>query len=400
MKKVLLNTFEGFPSSNTGGPNRVIYQLIRYINNDEISFDFSTYKYLIKNIKMCEKLINENKLPSKKTFTNYLYDNFKLYRNYTTSNNYLKKHYLKRDYYFDKLAHDYRCDVIHSHSSLAHYYFRNTDVKKILSVHSKGSIQNDISDDIAVNGFLQEYSNELRRREIIAFNCSDIVTFPSKFAKDIFFNDYPGELSENIPVHIIYNGVDTKYINSVKNNNCMLEKMGIKKHRYGFILLNVANHVKQKNINEILIFISKIKSSFNIYPCLINVGAGPLTNNLQDLTYKLNLSENVYFIPKLSYKNTISLMKECDALIMLSERVIFDLVILDAIAANAYIISNLNGGNKEILPFYSKFVNYQDSELLTYFLLNKSIPTKYNIIDFNITGYDIRSITSIYKSLY
>lgn len=400
MKKVLLNTFEGFPSSNTGGPNRVIYQLIRYINNDEISFDFSTYKYLIKNIKICDKLTNENKPPIKKTVTNYLYDNCRFYRNYTTSKNYLRKHYFKRDYYFDKLAHDYRCDVIHSHSSQAHYYFRNNNAKKILSIHSKGSIQNDISDDIAVNQFLQEYSNEIRKREIAAFNCSDVVTFPSEFAKSLFLNDYKGELNENIPVHIIYNGVDTNYINSIRNDNCMLEKMGIKKHSYDLILLNVANHVKQKNIGEILIFISKIKSSLTINPFLINVGEGPLTNNLKDLTNKLNLKENVYFVSKLSYKNVISLMKECDALIMLSERVIFDLVILDAVASNVYIISNLNGGNNEILPFYSKFVDYQDSELLTYFLLNKSIPTKYKNVDFNITKYDIRNITSIYKSLY
>lgn len=400
MKKVLLNTFEGFPSSNTGGPNRVIYQLIRYINNDEMSFDLSTYKYLIENIKICEKLINENKLPLKKKFTNYLYDNFRFYRNYTTSKNYLKKHYFKRDYYFDKLAQDYRCDVIHSHSSQAHYYFRNNSAKKILSIHSKGSIQNDISDDIAVNEFLQEYSNELRKREIAAFNCSDIVTFPSKFAKDIFLNDYIGELNENIPVHIIYNGVDTKLINSIGKDNSILEKMGIKKHGYDFILLNVANHVKQKNINEILIFISNIKSSFKINPFLINVGEGPLTNNLKDLTNKLNLTENVYFASKLSYKNIISLMKECDALIMLSERVIFDLVILDAIASNAYIISNLNGGNGEILPYYFKFINYNDSELLSYYLLNKKMKRKYFNTDFNITQYDIKNIAFIYSSLY
>lgn len=397
MKKVLLNTYDGFPDENSGGPNRIIFHIIKYNQSKDISFDFSTYRYFIDNMR-----INSNsdmKIPPRKKLTNYLFENIKLFKKYTTSAKYLEKYYQKRDNYFDNFANNYKCDVVHSHSTLAHYHFRNSGAKKVLTIHSKGSLRNDMADEIKQNEFLQKKSFEFARREVIAYNSSDIVTFPSCFAKELFLNDYKGELDESIPVKIIYNGVDLDYVNQIVSDENILEKMGISK-KYDFYLLNVANHVKHKNIDKVIETVSEIKSVCNINPLLINVGSGPLTEYLTLVSKQFNLSSNIYFIPKLPYRDVLSLMKKCDALIMLSERVVFDLVILDAISIGMNIISQLDGGNKEILTDYPKFIDFNNKHELCNFICDNTNRNDFTGKNFKITEFDIKNMILNYKELY
>ena len=396
MKKVLLNTYDGFPKENSGGPNRIIYQLIKYNQKKELSFDFSTYKYFIDNIR-----INSNsdmKIPPRKQLTNYLFENIKLYKKYTTSAKYLKKYYQERDNYFENFAANYKCDVIHSHSTLAHYHFRNSSAKKVLTIHSKGSLKNDMADEIESNEFLQKQSLEFARREVIAYNSSDIVTFPGNFAKELFINDYKGELDENIPVEIIHNGVDLDYVNQIVSDENILEKIGIST-QYDYYLLNVANHVKHKNVDKVIETVSEIKSVCNINPLLINVGTGPLSGYLVSVAKHFNLSSNVYFIPRLPYRDVLLLMKKCDALIMLSERIIFDLTILDAVASSCVVISNLEGGNMEILDDYEKFINIENFNFSTD-LKSKIKPMRTLKSNKDLSVYKIEKTICDYSILY
>jgi glycosyltransferase involved in cell wall biosynthesis len=47
--------------------------------------------------------------------------------------------------------------------------------------------------------------------------------------------------------------------------------------------------------------------------------------------------------------DVISLMKSCDFFVMPSEKVVFDMVILEALASGITVIASNHGGNKEII---------------------------------------------------
>ena len=61
------------------------------------------------------------------------------------------------------------------------------------------------------------------------------------------------------------------------------------------------------------------------------------------------LSPQVKFLGQIPNVDVIRLMKVCDYFIMPSTNVVFDLVILEALAAGITILASSEGGNKEII---------------------------------------------------
>lgn len=146
---------------------------------------------------------------------------------------------------------------------------------------------------------------------------------------------------------VIYNGVDFNRINSFDVDNNFSERFRLlfdKKLK----ILNVANHIKVKNIDVILNILREYRR-INKDFCFINVGSGPLTKNLKFLVNELGLEKNVIFLRPMTNIDIIRLMKSCDIYISLSERVIFDMVILEALACGMKVIASDDGGNKEII---------------------------------------------------
>jgi glycosyltransferase involved in cell wall biosynthesis len=392
MTKVLLTTYDGFPSADTGGPNKVIHQIIEHTKDLNVQYDLLTYKYLVRSPAIIQP--DKRNMPLKRTIADYLFKKYKLYRKITTSDSYLERHYHKRDIFFNKMAEITEYNVIHSHTSLSHYHFINSNAKKILTVHSKGSILNDMEDYINKISFFQKFSDEFRKREILAFNNSDVITFPSEYAYELFYSDYGGELDKSKHIEIIHNGVDTKYIDSIKADSAILKRYGICDN-YDVLILNVANHVMQKNIDKILDIISLMVDR-GIKPLLINIGTGVLTASLKEKIASLKLIKNVKLLGKVSHNEVLKFMKICDALIMLSDRIVFDMVILEAIACSMHIISNLEGGNREVLSNYKGYVD------ISCFIKDFKIPDYRPAVinSFGINQFDIQRTVTLYKNLY
>jgi glycosyltransferase involved in cell wall biosynthesis len=138
------------------------------------------------------------------------------------------------------------------------------------------------------------------------------------------------------------------YINNILPEQ-ILNKYGIVKIKYDGLILNVGSHIKVRNIDILIQTIKYLKDIYNKNYLLINAGTGYLTSQLQKLVEELKVNSQVKFLGQIPNKDVIRLMKACDLFIMPSERVIFDMVILEALSSGIKVIASADGGNKEII---------------------------------------------------
>ena len=359
-RRILFTSFDGLPNDAQGGPNNIIYKLLKSFDKKNYQTDFLSYRNFIANADNAPEI--RLRPAAKKILTDYLYFNTGVYRMLTANGVYLKRHFKLRDSFFCKYADARDYDVIHSHDTLSHYYFTVNDrALKVLTIHGNGSIENDWADAASKSNFVRSLMPELKRREIISFNSADIVTFPGLFAKELFLNDYGDALRKDKDIRIINNGIDYERIKRMTPEKNLIEKFGCGKG-HDLVLLSVAGHIRQKNIGTILSVISALKS-IGKNPLLINAGYGHLTPEIKRLMKKYELGGNVTLAGKLSHDVVISLMKSVDAVIMLSDRTIFDLVLLEASACGVPVITDLSGGNGEILKGYEGLIEADKSDI-------------------------------------
>ena len=348
MIKILFVAYSGYPSPNTGGPNKIIYEILKNLNYSKLKPTFFSYDAKIE-YKSADDLLADQSVKSfvLRRFGKELYEIFSPFRYLTTRPWYLKIHYKKRDRFFEKhLDFFNEFDLIHIHDSLAAYYFIGLNKpKKILTIHSKGAVANEILES-SRSEYLRATLNEFISREQKAYENMDIITFPSIAAKDLYFKDL--YLIENKKEKVIYNGIDVDYISNIKPGE-ILSKYGIEKNKYDGLILNVAAHVKPKNIDILIKTVAYIKENYKKNYLLINAGTGYLTSELRKLSEELKVTNLVKFLGQIANEDVIKLMKACDYFIMPSSRVIFDMVILEALASGITVVASADGGNKEII---------------------------------------------------
>jgi glycosyltransferase involved in cell wall biosynthesis len=88
---------------------------------------------------------------------------------------------------------------------------------------------------------------------------------------------------------------------------------------------------------------------YRLNVCVINAGIGPLENELKKIVHKTGLDQNFFFLGAIPNEDIIRFMKFCTYFVMTSERVVFDMAILEALASRTIVLANNDGGNKEIL---------------------------------------------------
>lgn len=348
MVKILFVAYSGYPNPNIGGPNKIIYEMLKNLDYSKFKPTFFSYDAKI-DYKSAEDLQGDQIVKSfvLRRSGKKLYEKFPPYRYLTTSSWYLKIHYKKRDRFFEKHLNFFNeFDLIHIHDSLAAYHFIHLNKpKRILTVHSKGAVTNEILES-ARSEYLEGIQIEFKVREQKAYENMDIITFPSIAAKDLYLVNL--NLSENKKVRVIYNGIDLEYIENIKSGQ-ILRKYGIERNNYDGLILNIAAHVKPKNIEILIKTVMYIKEKYNRNFLLINAGTGYLTSELRKLSKELKVSSLVKFLGMISNEDVIRFMKTCDFFIMPSKRVIFDMVILEALSSGIKVIASADGGNKEII---------------------------------------------------
>jgi len=349
--KILYSIYTGeYPNEFTGGPNNIIYKIIANSKVNNYHFDYLSKDLFAKNLtkKNIDTIID--KRTPKKKITSYFAENSKLYRKIFGSDFYLPYHFYKNEKYFKSFQNKVKDNhILHSQDSVSLALLDNAktkNVKKIFTVHSKGPLSDEFK-SMAKNKTLQ---NNINKRMIgyekRSIKLADIITFPSYAAKEYFEESLSVKLNMD-KVRIIYNGIEFAKIQNIKNEN-ILDKYSVKKNNQ-LLLLNIAAHGREKNIDILLRTVEKIINKYKRNVSLINIGIGSDTKDLVSLTKELDVEKHVKFLGKIPNNDVIRLLKATDIFIMTSEKVIFDLVVLEALASGACCIVSNEGGNKEII---------------------------------------------------
>lgn len=345
---MLLNAYTEFPTPHQGGPNKVIYDIINGINRTLFE-PYYLSKHLFSFIK--ENLVlNElvsNQLSLKKTIAVKLKNNSVLFNKIVTSPFYLRSHFERTNkYYKDLNPNNLFFNILHSHDvkSFALLYSK-IKCKKILTIHSKGPIRDDLVDYFGNSEILSNIYNTFDLMENEAISEADVITFPSYAALELF-KSKKSIIEEKTKV--IYNGIDLDLIQKI-NSPVSFEKIFRINTKPYVKILNISDHIEPKNIELILLALYELIKNLKLKVLFINVGEGPLTKKYLSLVKEFNISGNVKFLGKIRNEDVITLMKDADFLLQPSKRVIFDYVILEALACGTTVIASNEGGNKEII---------------------------------------------------
>ena len=342
--KILLTSATGYPTKNTGGPNKVLLSLLNGLKKYEKNVDYFSKNY--QNISNQDSIDQQENYNKKLWFD--LYQKNRFYRSIVSHPLYLQFHYHKMRKFFNSKVDSlsgYEC--INSHDVLSSYFLRKCKGKKILSIHSKGTYTDELKSIFRTGSFSgKRIVNKIGEMERISFDEASSVVFPSVAAKNMFLES-AGKNDSN-KIKVIYNGIDPVEFNKIKKDDKIFDVYNIPKS-YSRYILNVANHIKEKNIDKIIYALDLLVKKYKENICLINAGIGPLTSILKNQVRNLNLDNNVFFLNMIPNEDIIKLMKNCDYFIMTSEYVVFDMAILEAMASGIIVLASFQGGNKEII---------------------------------------------------
>lgn len=389
MNNIVYTTFAGAPTQNSGGPNNIIYKLLKSLDYDKYCFTFISKHYKISSQSFNENLISKD--------VNKLYFTNSLYRKIVTTNAYLLYHYYNGTRYFKKLynSESFGNSILHSHDILSFCNSENKFKKTILTIHTKGSYAKDFSDYRKSSYMLKNLLSKLRQNEKEAYDSADIVTFPSIAAKELFLEETG--ILDHQKAHVIYNGIDLEEIKKISAQSIYFGAQ----EKDSIYILNVADHIGVKNIDRVLKLVSILKNKMNKNVKLFNAGTGPLTEYYFKICRELNIAQNVRFLGRVDNSTLISLMKNCNYFISLSDRVIFDVSILEALACEMIVIANNVGGNREVIKsgVNGYLVNANEIEDIAEIILENN-KKQLQIDKTEIHKYSLLAMMSDYSLVY
>ncbi len=179
---------------------------------------------------------------------------------------------------------------------------------------------------------------------------------------------------------VCYSGVPDEYLKEYKLNLDKYKNIKTWKITY------VGRLVSYKNIDATINALSKIKNvnwEFNI------VGDGAFRTELEELVNKLNLSDKVHFLGRVSREQVMKILEDTHIFVMISTNEIFGLVYLEAMAASCLTIASKNGGVDGII------VNDDNG-----FLCHEADDKELKQILENIMKSDYKNITQIVNHGY
>ena len=171
---------------------------------------------------------------------------------------------------------------------------------------------------------------------------------------------------------VCYSGVPDEYLKEYKLN---LDKY---KNIKTWEITYVGRLVSYKNIDATINALSKIQDvnwRFNI------VGDGASRTELEELVRKLNLTEKVHFLGRVSREQVMKILKDTHIFVMISTNEIFGLVYLEAMAASCLTIASKNGGVDGIIKCEKNgFLCEEGNNIELHSILNSIIQKEVNEI--------------------
>lgn len=344
---LFLNYLEGVPNPDIGGPNHVIYDFLNNCKDSKFILDFLSYGTYINQINYLNLSSSNEFMLGTKKVTHGLYYRNSLFRAIVSNDYYKPFHFWKHNYFFNKHLPQKEYDIIHAHDSIGLSFTKNCrNSKRIMTIHHHIPYSLDMTIPIKNQLIKQRIFKNLRKREFLAYELSDVITFPSLAVKNFYLSEINPNKERDI--RIIYNGVDIEKINLIPKSDIQ-KIISMRKSEYDLIILSVASHGKEKNLHLALETIGRMVHFYRRNVLFINCGIGNQTDQLKNLSVKLGIEKNVLFLGAVANKEVIGLMKACDIFLHLSDKVVFDLVVLEAMACGLCVIASNNGGNKELI---------------------------------------------------
>ena len=127
-------------------------------------------------------------------------------------------------------------------------------------------------------------------------------------------------------IHMIPNGVDIKRINSIPPSTVKCD------------IIFVGRLIKEKNVDILLEAINIIREDFPYVQCHI-IGGGPERGRLVDLTVEYGLIGTVRFFEFMEHDEVIARIKSSKMLVLPSSREGFGMVVIEAFACGAPVIT-------------------------------------------------------------
>jgi rhamnosyl/mannosyltransferase len=246
--------------------------------------------------------------------------------------------------FFKLFAKSKNADIIHAHINspsiveIAAFVSKISNRPLVVTYHADPIIQ-DLNIEVSkyVKTILGTFLNKsidfiLKRAHKI------IVTTPIYMKKSNFLKDYLYK------VVIVPNSIDIDFFK--KQNPRVIQDL---KREYNLrnkrIILFVGRLVKYKGIEYLFKAMKTVIPSFK-NTCLLIVGDGPLRNNLEYLSSKMNLKSNIVFVGNVSNRILRNIYRIADLVVLpsISNSEGFGIVLLEAMAhAKPVVASNVGG---------------------------------------------------------
>ncbi|NMC99395.1 MAG: glycosyltransferase family 4 protein [Bacteroidales bacterium] len=335
--KIILYAGGNLPSSGTGGPLKIMDLIFNNSVSKNESYILST-KGLIN--RQLDKNKFSNNLNIKHIALNQLL-NYGIIKQKTLA----KLSSIKRDITIVKKLKKIRDEKYIVHNLYAGnslgltYYLKNNNKKHIVTFQSKGSIVNEINDshNTSKDSLFGKY---MFKQEAYVIKNANLITFPSFASFSLMRNSHPEIEFDKLNVKIIYNGINVSQISNIlkRSERKLNDKLRI---------INVAQHIEQKQIDKTLLILKELKNTIDFE--FVNIGDGRLLEKNIQLSKELGLNNKVKFLGKLPYEEVIKQLFQSDIFIMTSRDVIFDLITLEAMAVGLPVLVSADGGNLELI---------------------------------------------------
>lgn len=174
-----------------------------------------------------------------------------------------------------------------------------------------------------------------------SINACEAVVFPSKGAREAFEKSHSGWLSQK-RVTVIYNGVDFKEIDSMRNVRTYSKDCPAN------LVLFVGGLVKEKGVDVLVNAMSKLPKQVPLGSTCFIIGKGYILNDLRKLISRLGLEDRVQLLGFVSRAEVLGWMKSAKVFAVPSRVSVFDYALLEAAASGAAIITTQTGGNLEM----------------------------------------------------
>lgn len=210
----------------------------------------------------------------------------------------------------------------------------NNGIRIILSEQSKGSVLREweqmhgeiVKKRLKYSLCAQTYSSLLRH--------ADRVIFPSLGALQLFEESTNFKLDGG-KIGIIYNGVED-----------LMPLVGDNTQEVEHLYLTVADHVPEKGLDLILEGLSKLQTDWRWE---IIGGETEWTKHFRKQIKESGCENRVHILGRLPFNVVVERISKAHAIIMMQRVAVFDLALLEAMAAGKAILATPVGGNLEAL---------------------------------------------------